>query len=67
MGIIADISVAISDMRVQLLQINTSKNGADGFIVGLTVSCKNVEHFRSIESRLKTISGVLDIKRGFAQ
>ncbi len=67
MGIIADISVALSDMKVSLLSINTAKNGNDGAIVTIKISCKNVEHYRSIVSRIKSIEGVSDIKRGFSQ
>ena len=67
MGIIADISVALSDMKVQLLQINTSKYGSEGAIVNLKISCKNVDHYHSIVSKLKSIEGVNDITRGYAQ
>jgi GTP pyrophosphokinase len=67
MGIIADISVALSDMKVQLLQINTSKYSSDGAIVNLKISCKNVDHYHSIVSKLKSIDGVNDITRGYAQ
>ena len=67
MGLIADISVALSEMKVQLLQINTLKNGVDGVIINLKISCKNVEHYRSIVSRLRSIDSVVDITRGFSQ
>ena len=67
MGIIADISVALSDMRVQLLQINTTKTSSGIHIVSLVISCKNVDHYHSIVSRLKGITGVTDIKRGNTQ
>ncbi len=66
-GILADISVILSDMKVQILQINTMKNGNDGVIINLKISCKNVDHYRSIVSRLKNVDGVLDITRGFSQ
>ena len=66
LGIVADISVALSEMRVFLLQINTTKSGADKSLINLTVSCKNVDHYHSIVSRLRAISGVLDITRGFS-
>ncbi len=65
LGIIADISVALSEMRVFLLQINTSKSTENDGIVNLKISCKNVEHYRSIVSRLKSIRGVTDVVRGF--
>ncbi len=67
MGLIADVTIALSEMKVQLLQINTVKNGADGGIINLKISCKNVDHYRSIVSRLKSIDSVVDITRGFSQ
>ena len=66
MGILADISVALADMKVYILQINTIKDSNDNDIVNLKVSCKNVEHYRSIVSRLKSIKGVVDVVRGFS-
>ena len=66
MGILADISVALADMKVYILQINTIKDSNENDIVNLKVSCKNVEHYRSIVSRLKSIKGVVDVIRGFS-
>ncbi len=66
LGIVADISVALSDMRVFLLQINTTRSGADKTVVNLTISCKNVDHYHSIVSRLRSIDGVVDVTRGFS-
>ena len=65
-GILADISVALADMKVYILQINTTTDAEQHSIVNLTVSCKNVEHFRSIVSRLKSVKGVDDVTRGFS-
>lgn len=66
LGIVADISVALSEMRVFLLQINTTRSGTDKSVVNIKISCKNVEHYRSIVSRLKSIDGVEDVTRGFS-
>ncbi len=66
LGIVADISVALSDMRVFLLQINTTRSGNDKTVVNLKISCKNVDHYHSIVSRLKSIDGVEDVTRGFS-
>ncbi len=66
MGIVADVSVALSEMRVFLLQINTTASGSDNTIINLKISCKNVEHYHSIVSRLRAIDGVLDVVRGFS-
>ncbi len=66
LGIVADISVALSEMKVFLLQINTTRSGTDKSVVNIKISCKNVEHYRSIVSRLKSIDGVEDVSRGFS-
>lgn len=65
LGIVADISVALSDMKVFLLQINTLKSSGDSSIIHLKISCKNVDHYHSIVSRLKAIDGVTDVVRSF--
>lgn len=66
LGIVADISVALSEMRVFILQINTTPFQGGESVIHLKISCKNVEHYRSIMSRLKAISGVQDVVRGFS-
>ncbi len=66
LGIVADISVALSDMRVFILQINTANADSDRAIIQLKISCKNVDHYNSIVSRLKSINGVVDVTRGFS-
>ena len=65
-GILADISVALADMKVYILQINTTTDAEQHSIVNLKVSCKNVEHYRAIVSRLKSVKGVDDVTRGFS-
>lgn len=62
-GILADIIAVFSDMKVQLLQINTSNINENDVLINLKISCKNVEHYNSIVSRLRTIEGVKDIRR----
>jgi len=66
LGIVADVSVALSEMKVFLLQINTGNGDNDNAVISLKISCKNVDHYNSIVSRLRSISGVLDITRGFS-
>lgn len=63
--LLAQITAALADMRVTLLQINTQKAPGDGIVVNLTVSCKNIDHVASIVSRLRTIENIDDVKRGF--
>ena len=64
-GMLADISVAIADMRVDILNI-TVQPGSGFSMITLKVSCKNTEHYNSIVSRLRSISGVYEITRGFS-
>ena len=66
LGIVADISVALSEMKVFLLQINTVKSTGDRSIIYLKISCKNVDHYHSIVAKLKAIEGVSDVVRGFS-
>jgi GTP pyrophosphokinase len=63
-SMLADISVALADMRVSILQINTQKLPGERAVVNITVGCKNLSHFNSMVSRIKTIKGVEDIQRG---
>ncbi len=61
--LIADITMALADMKVALLGI-TTHNRSDCTIVELTISCKNLDHFKSIVSRLKSVPNVEDVSRG---
>ena len=65
-GVLADISVALADMKVYILQINTTKDSDEQSIINIKVSCKNVDHYRSIVSRLRSVKGVIDVVRGFS-
>ena len=63
-GMLADISVALADMRVDILQINV-QTSSGGSLVSLKIGCKNTDHYSSIVSRLKNIPGIYDVTRGF--
>ena len=63
-GILSEIVAALSDMKVQLLQINTNNVTEMEILISLKISCKNVDHYHSIVSRLRSIEGVQDIRRG---
>ena len=64
-GVLASVSRVLADMKVLILQVNTQQAGKDTTILNLTVSCKSTEHYQSIVSRLRTVSGVLSVSRGF--
>lgn len=65
-GILADISMTLADMKVSVLSINSQKKSEDRVIINLKISCKNVEHYKSIVSRLKDLRNVEDVTRGFS-
>ena len=65
-GMLANIAVALADMKVMILQVNSRKKANGDFIIDLKVSCKNIDHYYSIVSRLRTLDGVLDVVRGFS-
>ena len=63
-SLLADITAALADMKVSLLGINTQKKGSDMMLVNLTVGCKNIGHYNSIVSRLKSVRSVVSVSRG---
>ena len=65
-SMLADISLALAEMRVSILQINSQKLGIQ-CLINISVSCKNLDHFNSIISKLKSIKGVHDVTRGYAK
>ena len=65
--LLAEITAALADMKISLLQINTQKRGEDNMLVNLTVGCKNVGHYNSIVSKLKNIPSVISVTRGIGK
>ncbi len=65
-GILADISMTLAEMKVSILSINSQKKSDDTVIINLKISCKNVDHYKSIVSRLKGLRNVEDVTRGFS-
>ncbi|MBR4881888.1 MAG: bifunctional (p)ppGpp synthetase/guanosine-3',5'-bis(diphosphate) 3'-pyrophosphohydrolase, partial [Clostridia bacterium] len=64
-GLLAQITVALADMRVNLVSVSTQKSSGEDIIINLTVNAKNLEHVNSIVSRLKGIDNIDDVTRGF--
>jgi len=65
-GMLADVAVALADMKVAILQVNSQKRNNGRCIISLKISCKNIEHYNSIVSRLRTLDGVESVARGFS-
>ncbi len=67
-GLLADVSVALAEMRVAIMSVNTANSPTDEkATINLSIGCKNVSHFRSIISRLRKIDGIYDVVRGISR
>jgi GTP pyrophosphokinase len=65
-GVIAGVSVALADMKVSISSINTQMQKDGNMLVNLTVGCKNVSHYESIVSKLRSLKSVVSVTRGFS-
>ncbi len=65
-GMLADITMVMADMRVSILNISMIVRSDGNSIVNLKVGCRNIDHYNSIVSRLRGLSGVDNIVRGFS-
>lgn len=62
-GVLAEVSVALADMKVPVLTINVAPPKDSRAIIHLTVGCKDTEHYRAIVARLSSIPTVLRVSR----
>ena len=62
MSILAEISMALSELRVDIVSINT-KNIEDTTMISMTISCRDIEHFNSIVTRVRGIKDVIRVTR----
>lgn len=64
-GVIASISAALADMKVSISQINTQAQKSGGMAINLIIGCKSTSHYAAIVSRLRSISSIISVTRGF--
>ena len=64
-GVLAGISVALADMKVSISQINTQPGKDGDMTINIVVGCRNVSHYESIVSRLRSLPKILSVRRGF--
>ena len=64
-GVLADISMALADMKVSITQINTQLGKNNDVSINLVVGCRNVSHYDSIVARLRTLPKIIAVRRGF--
>lgn len=65
-GMLADITAVLADMKVSILQVGVTGCNENRRIVSLKIGCRNIDHYQSIVSRLRTLDGVDSISRGFS-
>ncbi|MBQ8215613.1 MAG: bifunctional (p)ppGpp synthetase/guanosine-3',5'-bis(diphosphate) 3'-pyrophosphohydrolase [Clostridia bacterium] len=65
MTLIADITMALAEMRVELHQIATQNKPNDEILINMMIACKDTAHCDSILSRLKSIRSVHSVSRGY--
>lgn len=63
-GVLAAISMALADMKVSISQINTQAL-KDGTAINIVVGCRNVSHYDSIVSRVRSLPKIISVRRGF--
>ena len=64
-GVLAGISLALADMKVSISQINTQPGKDGDMAINIVVGCRNVSHYDSIVSRLRSVPRVISVRRGF--
>ena len=64
--LIADITQALADMKVSILQINSQKRTDETIAISLKIACKNISHYDSIVSRLRSLKDIIAVTRGFS-
>ncbi len=64
-GVLAGISMALADMKVSISQINTQPDKNGEIAINIVVGCRNVSHYDSIVSRLRSLPKILSVRRGF--
>ena len=63
-GVLAEISAALADMRVPVMTINVAPPKNARAVINLTVGCRDTEHYHSIVSRLNAIETIISVVRG---
>ena len=62
-GLMADISKVIADMRVMIYGINTKSKKDGRASIELTIAVNGIEHLQSVMSKINKINGILDVER----
>jgi len=61
--LIADVTMALSDMKVAIVALQAKENG-DDMILRVVLKCSNIEHLKNIIKNMKKLHSVRDVTRG---
>ena len=64
--LISNITALFEELRVPVHALNTRMSGKENIIINITVTTKGTDHINAIVSRVKKISDVIDVQRGFS-
>ncbi len=62
-GLMADVSKVIADMRVMIYGINTQSRKDGRASLELTIAVNGIEHLQSVMAKILKINGILDVER----
>lgn len=62
-GLMADISMQLAAMRVNINEISTRDVKDGRSVINMTVTVTNVEHLKNVISRVEKVDGVLSVER----
>ena len=62
-GLLADISVMLSNIRVLITNINSRSHKDGTFVMTCTIFVDGIEHLKSVISKIEKIDGVLTVER----
>ncbi|MBQ9080467.1 MAG: bifunctional (p)ppGpp synthetase/guanosine-3',5'-bis(diphosphate) 3'-pyrophosphohydrolase [Clostridia bacterium] len=65
LGLIADVTSVLAEMKVPILSINSQKRTNSRAIINMKISCRNIAHYQLIVDKLINLDGVQDVVRGF--
>ncbi len=62
-GALASITTALAEMKVSVLSLATLPPKDDTAVINITIGCRDVEHYNSIVSHLRSVKTVISVKR----
>lgn len=65
-GLMADVSVQLAAMRVNINEITTRDQKDGRSILNMTITVNNVDHLKNVIAKIEKVDGVLSVERGVA-